>query len=163
MDRRRGREDHRPDPAPFPADDGSPSRLWMINIGRQLRAQVKTVGRRVRGSATGEVQRLSGPRTMGLGITAPPPVGHRWTISRRRGTGKNWFRQTGYRFRKISSFHIPSCHEAWIKHEVHLQATVPLCCSQTGVKVVKLVSAAPSAICWENYTCMLWFLPEVLA
>ena len=43
--RRRG--DHRPDPAPFPADDGTPSSLRTINLGRQLRAQncvLKTVG-----------------------------------------------------------------------------------------------------------------------
>jgi len=48
------------------ADDGTPSRLRMINIGRQLRAQ-NGRGERDWGSAT-----AIGPQMMGRGITAFP-------------------------------------------------------------------------------------------
>ena len=74
MDRRRGREgwrgDHRPDPAPFLADDGTPSRLRTINIAgscalKTVRVSVR--GERDQGSAT-----AIGPRTTGRGITASP-------------------------------------------------------------------------------------------
>ena len=74
MDRRRGRE------GGGAIIGQTRRRSRTINIGRQLRAQ-NGRGKRDRGSAT-----AIGPRTTGRGITAsPPPVGHRWTISRRRG------------------------------------------------------------------------------
>jgi len=77
---RRGRGDHRPDPAPFPADDGTPSRLWTIHIGRQLRAQ-NGWGGGYGGSATGEVQRLSA-RGRWAG-ESPPPPSHRTPLDNR--------------------------------------------------------------------------------
>jgi len=72
---RRGRGDYRPDPAPFPDDQHRPAV-----------ACSKRSGGRYRGSATGEVQRLSARgRRAGESPPPRPPVGHRWTISRRRG------------------------------------------------------------------------------
>ena len=68
---RRGRGDHRPDPAPFPADDGTPSppaddqhsRQWCTQNG-----QGGGYGDRDRGSTT-----AIGPRMTGRGITAYTP------------------------------------------------------------------------------------------
>jgi len=65
-----GRGDHRPDPAPFPADDGTPtppaddqhSRQWHAQNGRG------GTGERDRGSTT-----AIGHRATGRGITAFPP------------------------------------------------------------------------------------------
>jgi len=75
LDRRReregGRGDHRPDPAPFLADDGTPSLPADDQHSRQWRAQNgrgRVRGERDRGSAT-----AIGPRTTGRGITASPP------------------------------------------------------------------------------------------
>ena len=75
---------HRPDPAPFPADDGTPTPPADDQHSRQWRAQN---GGGLRRSVTGEAQRPSAPRTTGQGITASPPVGRRWT---REG----WARET---------------------------------------------------------------------
>ena len=88
MDRRRGHEgwrgDHRPDPAPFPADDGTPSRLRTINIASSC--ALKTV--RVEGTGGARPGKCNGHRPADDAPgnhRLPPPVGHRWTIGRRRG------------------------------------------------------------------------------
>ena len=73
---RRGRGDHRPYPAPFPADDGTPS----PPAGRVR-------GERDQGSAM-----AIDPRTMRRGITASP-VGRHWTIGQRRGRDGRMKRQ----------------------------------------------------------------------
>ena len=71
-----GRGDHRPDPAPFPADDGTHRRLRTINIVGS--GAPKMAGGRVRGSATGKAQRPSAPGRQ-AGESPPLPVGRRWT------------------------------------------------------------------------------------
>jgi len=80
-----GRGDHRPDPALFPADDGTPTPPADDQHSRQWRAQ------NGRGEGTGERDRESataiGPRTTGQGIAASPPVGRRWTW-------EGWARET---------------------------------------------------------------------
>jgi len=79
LDRRRGREggrgDHRTDPAPFPADDGTPTPPADDQHSRQWHAQNGwgVPGELDRGSTT-----TIGPRTTGRRITASP-VGRRWT------------------------------------------------------------------------------------
>jgi len=68
---RMGGGDHRSDPAPFPADDGTPSPPADDQHSRQWRAQNdrgEGTGERDRGSAT-----AIGPRTTGRGITASHP------------------------------------------------------------------------------------------
>jgi len=80
-----GRGDHRPDQAPFPADDGTPtppaddqhSRQWHAQNGR---------GGGIRGSVTGEAQRPSAPRWR-AGESPPPSVGRCWTQ-------EGWARET---------------------------------------------------------------------
>jgi len=67
---RRGGDDHRPDPAPFPADDGTPSPLRTINIAGG--GAPKTAGERYGGARPGSATAI-GPRTMGQGITTPRP------------------------------------------------------------------------------------------
>ena len=62
---RRGRGDHQPDPAPFPADDGTSSPPADDQHSQQWHTQN---GRGVWGSTT-----AIGPRTTGRGITASPP------------------------------------------------------------------------------------------
>jgi len=74
----------------FPAADGTPSAPADDQHSRQWCAQ-NSRGR-VRGSATGEVQRPSAPGRLAGESPPPPPVGHRWTIGRRRGGG--WVRET---------------------------------------------------------------------
>jgi len=113
LDRRRGHEgwrgDHRPDPAPFPADDGTPPRLRTISIAGSC--ALKTV----RGEGTGGERRGSataiGPRTTGREITASPPtVGHRWTIGRCRG---GWARETAGSVRVSGAVvHLSKCRHA---------------------------------------------------
>jgi len=77
---------HRRDPAPFPADDGTPTPPADDQHSRQWHAQNdrwEGTGERDRGSTT-----AIGPLTTGRGITASlPPVGRRWT---REG----WARET---------------------------------------------------------------------
>jgi len=89
--RRGGGGDPRPDPAPFPADDRTPSPPADDRHSGQRRA------RNGRGRVRGERDRGSamaiGPRTTGRGITAPLPVGRHWTVGRRRrriGRVKRW-------------------------------------------------------------------------
>ena len=86
LDRRQGSEgwrgDHRPDPAPFPADNGIPSPPADDQHSRQWRAhngQWEVMGERDRGR-----QRPSA-RGRQAGESPRPAVGHRWTIGRRRG------------------------------------------------------------------------------
>ena len=81
---RRGRGDHRPDPAPFPADDRTPSRLRTINTAGSC--ALKTVRGRVRGESDRGSATAIGPRTTGR-ESPPPPLSRRmrWTIGRRRG------------------------------------------------------------------------------
>jgi len=75
-----GGGDHWPDPAPFPADDGTPSppaddqhsRQWRAHNGRW-----EVMGERDRGR-----QRPSA-RGRRAGESPRPAVGHRWTIGRR--------------------------------------------------------------------------------
>ena len=80
---RRGGGDHRPDPAPFPADDGTLSPPAADQHSRQWRTQNGRVGR-VWGIATGEAQWPSAPERR-AGESPHPLVGRRWTIGRCRG------------------------------------------------------------------------------
>ena len=73
---------HWPDPAPFPADDGTASAPADDQHSWQWCAQ--NVRWRERGSATGEVRRPSAPGRR-AGESPHPPVGRRWTIGRCRG------------------------------------------------------------------------------
>ena len=78
-----GRGDHRPEQAPFPADDGTPSPLWTINIAGS--GATKTAGEGS-GERDLEAHRPSAPgRRPGNHRLALPPVGRRLTIGRRRG------------------------------------------------------------------------------
>jgi len=70
----------------FLADDGTPSidqyrRRWRARNGG------KWLGERATGSATPtrEAQWPIGSRMVGRGIAVPSPIGHCWTIGRRRG------------------------------------------------------------------------------
>jgi len=78
-----GRGNRRPDPAPFPANDGTPSLPADDRHSGRWRDQ--NCRGRVRGERDrGTVMAIS-PRTTGRGITAPPsPLGCHWTIGRRR-------------------------------------------------------------------------------
>jgi len=78
----KGGGDHRPNPAPFRPMTGPHRCLWTINIAGSSAPKTagKGMGERNWGSTT-----AIGPRTTGRGITPLPPVGRRWTISRRRG------------------------------------------------------------------------------
>jgi len=82
---RRGRGDHRLDPAPFPADDGTPSPPADDQHSRQWRAQ-NGRGERDRGSAT-----AIGPQTTGQGITASP---RRTSLDNRSTSCVGWARET---------------------------------------------------------------------
>ena len=70
-----GRGDHQPDPAPFPADYGTPSPPADINIAVSgyVGYAPKTAGVRVWGSATGEAQWPSATERQ-AGKSPPPPV-----------------------------------------------------------------------------------------
>jgi len=88
---RRGGRNHRPDPAPFPADDGTPSppaddqhrRQWRAPMGRG-----RVWWERNWGSAT-----AIGPQTMGWRITASP---HRTSLDNRSTLWAGWARDTAH-------------------------------------------------------------------
>ena len=94
---RRGRGDHRPNPAPFPADDGTQSPPVDDRHSGRWRTQ------NGRGSTTGKVQRPSAPR-LRAGESPPPPVGRRWTIGRRRGRDGRvkWRAAAGWKSRRAA-------------------------------------------------------------
>ena len=77
---RMGRGDHRPDWAPFLADNGIPSPPADDQHSRQWRTQND------RGSAT-----AIGPRTTGQGITASP---HQTSLDNRSTSRAGWARET---------------------------------------------------------------------
>ena len=80
---------HRLDPAPFPADDGTPSAPADDQHSRQWCAQN---GRgRVRGSSTGEAQRPSAP---GRRARKSPPTPRRTPLDNRSTSRGGWASET---------------------------------------------------------------------
>jgi len=82
---------HRPDPAPFPADDGTPTPPADDQHSRQWRAQN---GGGLRRSVTGEAQRPSAPGRRARESPPPPPsdaagCGRDGRVKRRAAAGSS--------------------------------------------------------------------------
>jgi len=103
---RRGRGDHRPYPAPFPADDGTPSPPADDLHSRQWRAQ-NGRGEGYGGGDQGSAPAI-GPRTTGREITASPSG--RTPLDNRSTSRVVWARETAGSNRLSSA--VATCQKA---------------------------------------------------